>query len=98
MYVHLTTHSAFSLQEGLMTPTDLVQAAKACGMSALGLTDHHLLTGMVEFVKACKDAGIQPVIGLEIDLEQGASGSSRRARTLLSRQRLDQPSTLIASN
>jgi DNA-directed DNA polymerase III PolC len=71
MYVHLTTHSAFSLQEGLMTPTDLVQAAKACGMSALGLTDHHLLTGTIEFVKACKDAGIQPVIGLEIDLEQG---------------------------
>jgi DNA polymerase III alpha subunit len=65
MYVHLTTHSAFSLQEGLMTPTDLVQAAKACGMSALGLTDHHLLTGTIEFVKACKDAGIQPVIGSE---------------------------------
>jgi len=54
-----------------MTPTDLVQAAKACGMSALGLTDHHLLTGTVEFVKACQDAGIQPVVGLEIDLEQG---------------------------
>jgi DNA-directed DNA polymerase III PolC len=71
MYVHLTTHSAFSLQEGLMTPTELVQAAKACGMSAIGLTDHHLLTGTIEFVKACKDADIQPVIGLEIDLEQG---------------------------
>ena len=54
-----------------MTPIDLVQASKACGMSALGLTDHHLLTGTIEFVKACKDAGIQPVIGLEIDLEQG---------------------------
>jgi DNA polymerase III subunit alpha len=40
-------------------------------MPALGLTDHHLLTGTIEFVKACKDAGIQPVIGLEIDLEQG---------------------------
>ncbi len=72
MYVHLTTHSAFSLQEGLMTPTELVQAAKACGMSAIGLTDHHLLTGTIEFVKACKDADIQPVIGLEIDLEQGS--------------------------
>jgi DNA-directed DNA polymerase III PolC len=53
-----------------MSPTDLVQAAQVCGMSALGLTDHHLLTGTVEFVKACKEAGIQPVIGLEIDLEQ----------------------------
>jgi len=40
-------------------------------MSALGLTDHHLLTGTIEFVKACQDAGIQPVIGLEIDLPQG---------------------------
>jgi DNA polymerase III subunit alpha len=54
-----------------MSPTDLVQAAKACGMSALGLTDHHLLTGTIEFVKACKDVSIQPVIGLEIDLEHG---------------------------
>lgn len=52
-----------------MTPTDLVQAARACGMPALGLTDHHLLTGTVEFVKTCQDAGIQPVIGLEIDLD-----------------------------
>lgn len=55
-----------------MTPADLVKAAKACGMSALGLTDHHLLTGTIEFVKACNEAGIQPVIGLEIDLEQGS--------------------------
>ena len=54
-----------------MTPADLAQAAMACGMSALGLTDHHLLTGTVEFVRASKDAGIQPVLGLEIDLEQG---------------------------
>ena len=54
-----------------MTPTNLVQAAQACGMTALGLTDHHLLTGTVEFVTACKEAGIQPVIGLEIDLENG---------------------------
>ena len=71
MYVHLTTHSAFSLQEGLTTPVDLVQAAQASGMSALGLTDHNLLTGAIEFVTACKQYGIQPVIGLEIDLEYG---------------------------
>ena len=53
-----------------MTPTELVQAAQACGMSALGLTDHLLLTGAVEFFEACKHASIQPVIGLEIGLEQ----------------------------
>ena len=68
MYFHLTTHSAYSLQEGLATPADLVQAAQANGMSALGLTDHNLLTGSIEFVAACKRAGIQPILGLEIDL------------------------------
>lgn len=71
MYIHLTTHSAFSLQEGLQHPAELVQAAQAHGMSALGLTDHRLLTGAVEFVAACKQADIQAILGLEIDLEQG---------------------------
>jgi len=38
-------------------------------MSALGLTDHNLLTGSIEFITACRDAGVQPILGLEIDLE-----------------------------
>jgi DNA polymerase III alpha subunit len=62
MYVHLTTHSAYSLQEGLTSPADLVQAAQASGMSALGLTDHNLLTGAIEFATACKQNGIQAII------------------------------------
>ena len=69
MYIHLTTHSAFSLQEGLLLPAELVQAAKTHGMTALGLTDHRLLSGSIEFAIACKQAGVQPVLGLEIDLE-----------------------------
>ena len=71
MFIHLTTHSTYSLQEGLATPAELVQAAVANDMSAIGLTDHKLLTGTIEFVTACKEAGIQSIIGLEIDLEQG---------------------------
>ncbi len=71
MYIHLTTHSAYSLQEGLALPAELAQAAAAAGMPALGLTDHRLLSGSVEFVNACKEAGVQPVLGLEIDLETG---------------------------
>jgi DNA polymerase-3 subunit alpha len=71
MFSHLTTHSAFSLQEGLPLPEDLVEAARADGMTALGLTDHRLLSGALEFVSACQRAGIQPVLGLEIDLEHG---------------------------
>ena len=71
MFVHLTTHSAYSLQEGLALPADLAQAAQADGMPALGLTDHRLLSGSVEFVLACREAGVQPLLGLEIDLENG---------------------------
>jgi DNA polymerase III alpha subunit len=71
MYIHLTTHSAFSLQEGLSTPADLVQAAQANGMTALGLTDRNLLTGVIEFATACRESDIQPIIGLEVHLNDG---------------------------
>ncbi len=71
MFVHLTTHSNYSLQEGLATPAELVQAATANGMPAIGLTDHRLLTGTIEFVAACRQAGIQSIIGLELDLTTG---------------------------
>ena len=71
MFSHLTTHSAFSLQEGLALPADLVEAARADGMPALGLTDHRLLSGSIEFAAACRRAGIQPLLGLEIDLDPG---------------------------
>jgi DNA polymerase III subunit alpha len=74
MYIHLTTHSAYSLQEGLALPVELARAAAGFGMPALGLTDHRLLSGSVEFVHACKEAGVQPVVGLEIDLEAGLTG------------------------
>ncbi|MFZ1039909.1 MAG: PHP domain-containing protein [Anaerolineales bacterium] len=40
-------------------------------MPALGITDHHLPTGTVEFITACKAASLQPILGLQIDLEQG---------------------------
>ena len=71
MYVHITSRSAYSLQEGLVTPAELVQAAQAHGMPVLGLTDHRLLTGAVEFVVACKEVDIQPILGLEVDFESG---------------------------
>jgi DNA-directed DNA polymerase III PolC len=71
MFVHLTSHSAYSLQEGLPLPSELAQAAQSEGMPTLGLTDHRLLTGSVEFVIACRKAGIQPLLGLDIDLDTG---------------------------
>ena len=68
MFIPLTSHSAYSLQEGLLLPSELVQKAEADHLPALGLTDHRLLSGSVEFAVACQRAGIQPVLGLEIEL------------------------------
>ena len=72
MYIPLTIHSAYSLQESLAMPAELVQAALADGLPALGLADHRLLTGSIGFVQACHKGGIQPLLGLEIDLESGS--------------------------
>ena len=88
MYIHLTTHSAYSLQEGLALPYELVQAAAAAGMPALGLTDHRLLSGSVEFVKACQEAGVQPVLGLEIDLEPGGRATAEGVVTGMTPERI----------
>ncbi len=71
MFIPLTNHSAYSLQEGLAQPEELANAAKAAHLPALGLTDHRLLTGSVEFVQSCLKVGVQPLLGLEIDLEGG---------------------------
>ena len=71
MYIHLTTHSAYSLLKGLALPGELTLAAQADGMLALGLTDYRTLTGSIEFVHASQQAGIQPILGLEIDMDGG---------------------------
>ena len=64
-FVHLHTHSHFSLLEALPKLSDLVDAAKKDGQKALALTDNGNLYGAVEFYKECKDAGIKPIIGVD---------------------------------
>ena len=68
MFIHLTSHSSHSLLEGVPTPRELAQTAQANRLSAIGLTDHNNLTGSIEFFQECKSAGIQPILGLDIDL------------------------------
>lgn len=67
-YCFLNVHSNFSLLEGLPTPAQLVEAAARQGMPALALTDHWMLSGSVEFYRACLKQGVQPILGLEVDL------------------------------
>ncbi|MBI2039270.1 MAG: DNA polymerase III subunit alpha [Candidatus Niyogibacteria bacterium] len=71
-FVHLHTHSHYSLLDGLAKVEGLVKRARELGMPALALTDHGNLYGAVEFYKACKGAGIKPIIGVEAYIATGS--------------------------
>ncbi len=64
-FVHLHTHSHYSLLEALPKIPDLVEKAKKLGMSALALTDSGNLYGAIEFYKECLDQEIKPIIGVD---------------------------------
>ncbi len=65
-FVHLHTHSHYSLLTALPKVEDLLQAAKDAGMTALALTDTSAMYGAVEFYMKAKEYGIKPIIGSEI--------------------------------
>ncbi len=64
-FVHLHTHSHYSLLDALPKIDELVSAAKKQGMKALALTDHGNMYGAIEFYEACHKAGIKPIVGFE---------------------------------
>ncbi|MFA4975615.1 MAG: DNA polymerase III subunit alpha [Candidatus Paceibacterota bacterium] len=64
-FIHLHTHSHYSLLDGLSKLKDLVSLAKKNKMSAVALTDHGNMYGAIEFYKLAKKEGIKPIIGVE---------------------------------
>lgn len=64
-FVHLHTHSHYSLLDGLAKVNQLVKRTKELGMDSIALTDHGNLYGAVEFYKAAKKEGIKPILGVE---------------------------------
>ncbi len=64
-FVHLHTHSHYSLLEALPQIDDLVDAAKADGQTALALTDAGNMYAAIEFYKVCQKKGIKPILGVD---------------------------------
>ena len=65
-FVHLHVHTEFSLLDGACRIQGLVQRVKTLGQTAVAITDHGNMYGVVDFYKACKKEGIHPVIGCEV--------------------------------
>lgn len=65
-YVHLHNHTHHSLLDGLTKIPALVNMVKKLGMEAVAVTDHGTMSGAIEFYKAANEAGVKPIIGLEV--------------------------------
>jgi DNA polymerase-3 subunit alpha len=69
-FVHLHTHTEYSLLDGASRISEMVGAAAAAGQDALAITDHGALYGVVPFYKACRGAGVKPILGCETYVAQ----------------------------
>jgi DNA polymerase III alpha subunit len=63
--MYINCHSYHSLRYGTLSVDDLVSQAQTCNVKVLALTDINTVTGIYDFAKACKDADIKPVVGME---------------------------------
>ncbi len=66
MFTHLHGHSTFSFLEAIGKPASIVNKAKELGMDAIAITDYNGMYGIIKFYQWAKDAGIKPIVGVEL--------------------------------
>ena len=71
-FTHLHVHTEYSLLDGSAKIKDLVKRAAELGMKSLAITDHGAMFGVMDFYKACNEAGIKPIIGCEVYVAPGS--------------------------
>lgn len=89
--MYLNCHSFHSLRYGTIPLMDLIQQAVTSNVKALALTDINTVTGIYDFIKACNEVGIKPLVGMEfrsnnqlcyIGLAKNAEGLAQMNRFL----------------
>ncbi len=65
-FVHLHLHTEFSLLDGACRIRKLVERVKDLGQEAVAITDHGCMYGVIDFYRACRAAGVKPIIGCEV--------------------------------
>jgi error-prone DNA polymerase len=103
-FVHLRVHSNFSMLAGTRPVEDLARAAATAGMPAIALTDTDGMYAVVPFQRACEEAGIQPIYGVELTGDLGRVTLLARTREgyselcrVTTRRRLDADFSLAAA-
>lgn len=105
--MYLNCHSYYSMRYGTLSPEALVEHAAALGVRRLALTDINLISGVYDFVKACKEANISPIVGVEcrnadelryICLAQNAAGFAEINQHLSSHLLAAKPFAIQAPN
>ena len=84
-FAHLHVHTEYSLLDGSNKIKEYVQRVKELGMNSAAITDHGVMFGCIDFYRAAKEAGINPVMGCEVyvapgsrwDKEIGGQGDER---------------------
>ena len=71
-FVHLHTHTEYSLLDGSNKIKEYVARVKALGMNAAAITDHGVMYGAIDFYKECVKEGIKPIIGCEVYVAPGS--------------------------
>lgn len=84
-FVHLRVHSQYSLLDSTIRPEALAAAVRRLGMHACALTDRNLLSGAIEFYRACGRHAVKPILGAVLEVASdrssgmgGGSGAGRR--------------------
>ncbi|MGH9388521.1 MAG: PHP domain-containing protein, partial [Vicinamibacteria bacterium] len=85
-FVHLNTHSYYSLMRGIMSPAELLRRVRERGMDTVALTDRNGLYGLVRFLELAREEEVRPIVGAEIANTMQAKNRGQRA-VLLAKNR-----------
>jgi DNA polymerase-3 subunit alpha len=87
-FIHLKVHTEYSLTNGLVRIKPLIAKTLAENMPAVAITDQSNFCALVKFYKATRGAGLKPIIGVDIWLENDAEPSNPHRMTLLAKSDL----------
>ena len=79
-FVHLHTHTQYSLLDGSNKVANYVKKVREMGMDACAITDHGVMYGIIDFYKTCQAEGIRPILGCEVYVAPGSRFDREAAR------------------